>query len=208
MAPKQVPDIIVGRLPLYLRALELIGGDGETFVSSQELSHRLGISSAQIRKDLSQFGEFGVQGQGYSVQELRAHLRQILRVDREWPVILVGAGHLGSAIASYSGFAQRGFTVCAIFDNDPLKVGREVGGLRVRPMSELTAFIQANHIRLAMIAVPASAAQRVADQLVEAGVRAILNYAPIDLTAPTRVRVENVDPVLHLQHMTYYLAEA
>ncbi len=208
MASKSVSDIVVGRLPIYLRALEIMSKNGQTFVSSQDLARWLGMSSAQIRKDLSQFGEFGVQGRGYAVQELRAHLRQILHIERDWSVVVVGAGQIGSAIASYPGFAQRGFCICALFDNHPDKVGRVIGNLQVRPMSELTDFVRAHRVRVAMIAVPAHAAQAVADHLVEAGVRAILNYAPIDLVVPEGVRVENVDPVLHLQHMTYYLSDA
>ncbi|MFN3706072.1 MAG: redox-sensing transcriptional repressor Rex [Thermoflexales bacterium] len=207
MADQSVSDIVVGRLPLYLRALDVMSKSGQSFVSSHELARWLGTSSAQIRKDLSQFGEFGVQGRGYDVHELRANLRHILHLEREWAVVVVGAGRLGSAVASYPGFAQRGFTICALFDNHPDKIGQLIGNLRVRPMSELADFVQAHRVRIAMIAVPASAAQEVADQLVQAGVRAILNYAPIDLVVPPSVRVENVDPALHLQHMTYYLSE-
>lgn len=206
MPERHVPDIVVARLPLYLRALSAIQREGLAFISSKELGERLSISPAQIRKDLSLFGDFGRQGKGYEVNALLARLRRILGVDREWLMVLVGAGHLGSAVANYTGFAQRGFRIAAVFDNDPQRIGVRLGEHVVRSADELDAFVRAHAIRLAMIAVPASAAQTVADQLVRAGVRGILNYAPVTLTVPPSVRVENIDPVLHLQHMTYYLS--
>lgn len=138
---------------------------------------------------------------------LLARLREILNIAHEWLMVLVGAGHLGSAVANYSGFAQRGFRLVAVFDNDPQRIGARIGEHVVRPASEMEQFVRAHGIRLAMIAVPASAAQAVADVLVHAGVRGILNYAPVTLNVPPGVRVENIDPVLHLQHMTYYLGE-
>ncbi|MDW8396776.1 MAG: redox-sensing transcriptional repressor Rex, partial [Anaerolineae bacterium] len=205
MAAERIPDIVVGRLPLYLRVLSALHAEGRVLTSSKEMGEMLGLSSAQIRKDLSHFGEFGKQGKGYNVTELHRRLRRILNLEREWGMVLVGAGHLGSAVASYTGFVERGFRICAVFDADPQKIGTRVGEHLVRPVDEMTAFIQQHHILVAMIAVPSSAAQAVADQLVEAGVRAILNYAPVTLSVPSSVRVENIDPVLHLQHMTYYL---
>lgn len=179
--------------------------DGKVFTSSQEMATWLGISSAQIRKDLSHFGEFGKQGTGYSVVGLQEKLRQILNVQQEWPIIIVGAGHIGNAVANYSGFAHRGFRVCAVFDNDPAKHNLRIGGHVVQPVAEMFDVVRAQSVKLAMIAVPAEAAQDVADLAVAAGIIAILNYAPITLTVPNTVRVENIDPVLHLQHMTYYL---
>jgi redox-sensing transcriptional repressor len=205
MSAKRVPDIVVARLPLYLRALSAMQTNGKAFTSSQEMGDWLGISSAQIRKDLSHFGEFGKQGTGYSVAGLQEKLRQILRVEREWPIIIIGAGHIGSAIASYPGFAHRGFRVCGMFDNDPARIGTRVGEFVVQDVSELASFVSANRIQMAMIAVPAESAQAVADRLVEAGITAVLNYAPINLSVPDSVRVEYIDPVLHLQHMTFYL---
>lgn len=205
MAAKRIPDIVVGRLPLYLRVLSALHAEGRALTSSKEMGEMLGLSSAQIRKDLSHFGEFGKQGTGYDVAELHARLRQILNLEREWPMVLVGAGHLGSAVASYTGFLERGFRICGVFDADPTKIGARVGAHLVRPVEEMTDFIRQQRILVAMIAVPAAAAQSVADQLIDAGVRAILNYAPVTLSVPPSVRVENIDPVLHLQHMTYYL---
>jgi redox-sensing transcriptional repressor len=200
-----VPDIVVGRLPIYLRALSAMHASSKQYTSSHELAEWLGISSAQIRKDLSHFGEFGKQGTGYSVSGLYEQLRQILHLDREWPLIIVGAGNIGSAVASYTGFAQRGFRVIALFDNDPHKVGAVVGSFVVRDNKDIPAFVKDNGVRHAMIAVPALYAQAVADMLVASGIQGILNYAPINLTVPASVRVEYIDPVLHLQKMTYYL---
>jgi redox-sensing transcriptional repressor len=177
---------------------------GKQFTSSHELAEWLGISSAQIRKDLSHFGEFGKQGTGYSVPGLYDQLRQILHLDRDWPLIVVGAGNIGSAVASYTGFTQRGFRVVALFDNDPHKIGAQVGPFTVRDNKDLAAFAAENHVLHAMIAVPAQHAQQVADMLVASGILGILNYAPINLTVPDNVRVEYIDPVLHLQKMTYY----
>jgi redox-sensing transcriptional repressor len=205
MPAKRVPDIVVARLPLYLRALTAMQNSGKDFTSSQEMAAWLGISSAQIRKDLSHFGEFGKQGTGYSIAGLQEKLRQILNIEREWPIVIIGAGHIGRAVANYTGFAHRGFRVCAVFDSDPAKIGSSVGLQQVRDMAELSDFARGNKVRLAMIAVPANAAQDVADRVVAAGISAILNYAPINVNVPDHVRVENIDPVLHLQHMTYYL---
>jgi redox-sensing transcriptional repressor len=206
MPAKSAPDIVVARLPLYLRALSEMHANGKEFTSSQELGTWLGISSAQIRKDLSHFGEFGKQGMGYAVPELESRLRRILKIDQEWPVVIIGAGLIGRAVANYSGFAHRGFRVVGVFDNDAGKVGEVVGSLKIRPIDTLAEFVRTQQIHVAMISVPAPFAQTVADLLVNAGIRAILNYAPASLNVPQRVRVENIDPVLHLQHMTYYLS--
>lgn len=205
LGPNTVPDIVVGRLPIYLRALSQLAREGREITSSHELGERLGISSAQIRKDLSHFGTFGKQGTGYRIAELESRLRQILHIDREWEVALVGAGDLGHALGRYNGFRDRGFRITAIFDRDPAKIGEKIGELEVQDVAHLHKVIQARHIRVAMIAVPATEAQKVADALVEAGVRAILNYAPITLTVPAGVYVQYIDPVVHLQRMTYYL---
>jgi redox-sensing transcriptional repressor len=200
-----VPDIVVARLPLYLRALGSLLEAGREMVSSAELAEMLGVSSAQIRKDLSQFGEFGRQGAGYSVPALMARIRAILHIDREWPVVVIGAGSIGRAITNYSGFSDRGFRVCGIFDDDPLKIGALVGQLEVQAMDELPELLHRHAVRVAVLAVPGAVAQSVTDLLVVCGVRAILNYAPAALHVPDAVRVQNIDPVFHLQHMTYYL---
>jgi redox-sensing transcriptional repressor len=202
---KPVPDIVVGRLPIYLRALNYLLSEGERITASKQLARRLGISSAQIRKDLSHFGEFGKQGMGYDIAHLRDQLRSILKVDHEWDMALVGAGDLGHAIIHYGGFEGRGFRVACVFDNNPQKIGRYLGQLEIFDLATLHERIRALGIRIAIVAVPASAAQGVVDELVKADVKAILNYAPITVTVPPEVRVQYIDPVIHLQHMTYYL---
>ena len=205
MNPEKIPDIIIGRLPVYLRALQRLSEKGILNTSSQELGELIGISAAQIRKDISQFGEFGKQGTGYSIPFLIERLRDILKVDRVWEVVIVGMGDMGHALARYNGFANRGFNVSMVFDNDPQKIGQKVGGFEILNAGLLSEKIKQNKIKVAMLTVPAPAAQEVADQLVKAGVKAVLNYAPISLNVPPGVRVQHTDPVTHLQRMTYYL---
>jgi redox-sensing transcriptional repressor len=207
MAKRTIPDIVVGRLPVYLRALNFLIAEGRQITSSQELGDRLGISSAQIRKDLSHFGEFGKQGTGYDIGFLYDQLRQILKVNRMWDVVLVGAGNLGKAIADYAGFAGKGFVIKAIFDTNAEKIGKPMGidNLVVQPVSELAETMRAKGLVVGIIATPAEEAPAVARTMIDAGVRAILNYAPITLTVPSSVRVQYIDPVVGLQRMTYYL---
>jgi redox-sensing transcriptional repressor len=205
MTTSTVPDIVVGRLPLYLRSLRQMADEGSEITSSQELGNRLGISSAQIRKDLSQFGEFGKQGTGYNIRYLAEQIQRILNVQGVWDVALVGAGDLGHAVANYGGFLDRGFRITMVFDNNPQTIGQLVGSFIVQDASNLIEIIKENSIRVAMLAVPAANAQGVSDQLIEAGIKAILCYAPTPLAVPDDVKVEYIDPVLHLQHMTYYL---
>lgn len=201
----QVPDIVVGRLPIYLRALNHMLDEGKTVVASKELARRLGFSSAQIRKDLSHFGEFGKQGMGYDIAYLRDQLRSILQVEREWKMALVGAGDLGHAIVHYGGFGGYGFRIACVFDSNPQKIGRHLAGFEILDVSHLRTELLRLGIRIAIVAVPSDAAQRVVNELVKAGARAILNYAPITVTVPEGVHVQHIDPVTHLQHMTYYL---
>lgn len=203
--PSTIPDIVISRLPVYLRALERLAQEGQEVTSSHELGKRLGISSAQIRKDLSHFGGFGKQGTGYKIAFLTEQLRQVLKVEQEWQVALVGAGDLGSAVARYRGFSERGFHIAHVFDSAPDKVGKRLGAFAIRPVEDIQRVISENGIKIAMIAVPAENAQQVADTLIAAGVRAILNYAPINLNVPDNVHVQYIDPVIHLQRMTYYL---
>lgn len=205
MPDKVIPDIVVGRLPIYLRALQRMLAENRHVTSSQELGERLGISAAQIRKDLSQFGEFGKQGTGYSIDYLAEQIRQILHIDRVWDIAVVGAGDIGSAVARYQGFANRGMQVAMIFDNDPAKIGTQVGSFTVQDTAALESTIKRAGIKVAMIATPSEKAQEVSDQLIAAGVKAILNYAPINLNVTEDVRVQYIDPVIHLQRMTYYL---
>jgi redox-sensing transcriptional repressor len=205
MTEKIIPDIVIGRLPVYLRSLQRMAQDGRQVTSSQELGERLGISAAQIRKDLSQFGEFGKQGTGYNIEYLSDQLQKILHVDRVWEVAIVGAGDMGSALARYQGFSERGFKVKMVFDNNPEKIGAKIGDFVVLNSANLVSDIKKAGIKVVMSAVPAEKAQEVADQLVEAGVRAILNYAPVNISVPSGVRVQHIDPTTHLQRMTYYL---
>jgi redox-sensing transcriptional repressor len=204
---KQIPDIIVGRLPIYLQALEHMHGQGTKTTSSQDLGKAIGISAAQIRKDLSQFGEFGKQGKGYSIPYLVDQLRAILKVNRVWDTVIVGAGNLGRAIANYQAFINHGFRVAMIFDNDPQRIGSQIEDFPVQDMHNLIPLVKKARIKIGMLTVPATSAQAVSGSLVEAGVKAILNYAPITLSVPPDVYVEYVDPVIYLQKMTYYLED-
>jgi redox-sensing transcriptional repressor len=206
MTPKQeIPDIVIGRLPLYLRTLQRMAQEGNEVTSSQELGDLLGISAAQIRKDLSQFGEFGKQGTGYHIPFLIDQLRRILRLEKVWMVAIIGAGDVGTALANYQGFLDRGFKVAMIFDNNPEKIGTTIGSFVVQNVMDMVTTIREAGIKVAMLAVPADHAQEATNQLIKAGVKAILNYAPIRLNAPPDVRIEHIDPAVHLQRMTYYL---
>jgi redox-sensing transcriptional repressor len=202
---KPIPDIVVGRLPFYLRTLRSLAAEGIEITSSSELGVRLGLTSAQIRKDLSYFGEFGKQGLGYNIAFLIDQLRRILKVDRIWEVVLVGAGDLGRAIANYHGFHDRGFEIRMVFDSDPAKIRHPLSNFMIQDMATLVEKVRAAKIRVAMLAVPATAAQNVSNLLVEAGVKAILNYAPTSLVVPKGVYVQNIDPGAHMQRMTFYL---
>jgi len=205
MNADKIPDIIVGRLPVYLRALQGMAEKGMKTTSSQELGENVGISAAQIRKDISQFGEFGKQGTGYSIPYLTDKLREILKVNRMWDVVVVGAGELGHALSRYQGFTNRGFRVVMVFDNDSSKIGNKIGEFTVEDSASLVDRIRNANIKIAMLTVPAAAAQSTTDRLIQAGIKAILNYAPVSLNVPANVRVQYIDPVTHLQRMTYYL---
>jgi redox-sensing transcriptional repressor len=205
MNVEKIPDIIIGRLPIYLRALQRMSEKGMKTTSSQELGEHVGISAAQIRKDISQFGEFGKQGTGYSIQFLMDKLREILKVDRIWDVVIVGAGDMGRALAHFQGFSTRGFHILMVFDNDKNKIGQKIGEFSIEDAANLVEKIKASGVKVAMLTVPASAAQDIADKLVQAGIKAILNYAPISLNVPDGVKVQYIDPSTHLQRMTYYL---
>jgi redox-sensing transcriptional repressor len=165
----------------------------------------LGISPPQIRKDLSQFGEFGKQGTGYNVEFLVKQIRKILNLEQVWDMVIIGAGDVGHALARYQGFLDRGFQVKMIFDNDPEKIGKKIGEYPILDVRDMRAIIQASGIKVAMLTIPAAFAQEVTDQLVEAGIKAILNYAPIQINTPKEVRVQYLDPAIHLQKMSYYL---
>ena len=204
---REIPDIVIGRLPVYLRELTRLAEDeGKINTSSHELGKRLGISSAQIRKDLSHFGEFGKQGTGYHIKYLIEQLRDILHLTQEWDVVLVGAGYLGHALAHYRGFHRRGFRISWIFDNDPAKIGLQMDELVVQDVAELEKVVSENNVKMAIIAVSANQAQEITDRLVAVGIRSILSYAPIHLNVPPGVEISYSDPVVQLQRMTYYLS--
>ena len=197
----------VRRLSVYTRCLLQLEEDGVKTVSSQDLAERFNLNSAQVRKDLAYFGEFGVRGIGYYVSSLKAELQRILGLDREWPVALVGFGNLGSALFHYRGFGRQGFRIAVIFDDDPAKVGREVDGVPIFSTRDLAREIQARRVQMAIVAVPAEAAQSVADQLVAAGIKAVLNFAPARIRLPRDVRLKDVDLSIELETLSFYLAK-
>jgi redox-sensing transcriptional repressor len=201
----QIPRIIIGRLPLYLRALVRLKKDGYQYASSRELGKLLDISAAQIRKDLSHFGELGKRGKGYEIDFLINKLNEILNTDTVWKMIVIGAGDLGSGLARYRGFLNRGFLVDAIFDIDSEKIGKEIGNLVVRDLLEMCDYVAKHEIQIAVLAIPAEDAQDVIDQLVQVGITAILNYAPVYIKTPEGVQIEHIDPAVHLQKLSYFL---
>ena len=206
-ARAEVPEVVVARLPQYVRILSRILAQGAEVVSSQQLGEQLQVTPAQIRKDLSYFGRFGKQGRGYSVRHLLDRLRDILGLDSYWNVAVVGVGHLGRAILSYPGFTPDGFHLVAAFDADKKIAGRPVGDLTVLPVGKLEEVVRRENVSIAILAVPVMHAQRVVDRLVECGVQAILNYAPTSPQVPEGIIIRNIDPVIALQTMTYYLSE-
>lgn len=197
------PHPAVRRLSLYLRQLEAFLKLDRRTVSSKQLGESLGLTDAQVRKDLAYFGQFGHPGIGYRVPELITQLRHILGTDKVWNVLLVGAGNLGRALLSYRGFDSKGFRLVAVFDNDPGKVGKKLGPISIQPMSELAETIQSHAIRLAILAVPAEAAQSAADQLVAAGIRGLLNFAPISLQLPPELALNSVDVAVQLEQLSF-----
>jgi len=203
--PIEIPDVVIDRLPIYARALGAIERSGREVVSSQELGAQLGVTPAQIRKDLSYFGRFGKQGRGYNVKRLLEELRQILGLDRQWTMVLVGVGQLGRAILQYAGFAPQGFRIVEAFDSDPRVVGEKINDLRVRSVDELHKTLEIVHVDIGIVATPAATAQSVIDALVDCDIHAILNYAPIAAHVPPNVHIKDIDPVLSLQSMTFYL---
>jgi len=204
----EIPEVVINRLPVYARALSELASRGESVVSSQALGELLDVTPAQIRKDLSYFGRFGKQGRGYNVHSLLSKLREILGIDRQWRLILVGVGRLGQAIAEYGGFGPQGFEIVAAFDANPGVVGREIGGVSVKQIDEMEQFLRTTRVDIGIVAVPAADAQKVVDKLVALGVRAILNYAPITAHVPRDVTIRHIDPVLAMQSMTFYIKRA
>jgi redox-sensing transcriptional repressor len=202
---KRIAESTVRRLSLYLRFLEEFEARGLATISSDELAARGGTTSAQVRKDLSFFGSFGKRGLGYSVNELAGRLRQILGLEREWRVIIVGAGKIGAALAQYHGFYQRGFHITAVYDSDPAKVGRKVDGFTIRNTAELRDDNKRQAADIAVITVPAEAAQQVVNQAVDAGIKAIMNFAPIQLHVPEHVTLKTVNMAMELEGLSFAL---
>lgn len=194
------------RLARYLRLLHRLEKEGTTRVSSRELADRLGANAAQIRKDLSYFGEFGVRGVGYDVRFLIGELSRCLGIDREWTMVIVGAGQLGTALARYRGFAEEGFKCVGVFDRADGSAGKKINGLVVRPADEMADFIRDNEIPIVVLAVPAEAAAEVAAQAIEAGVKGILNFAPVRLSPAPGVFIHQLDLSTELMVISFYLS--
>jgi redox-sensing transcriptional repressor len=204
---RRIPSSTIRRLSHYLRSLEDLGREGDDTVSSEVLANRGQTTAAQVRKDLSHFGSFGKRGLGYRVDELRERLRQILGVDRVWKVALVGAGRIGSALFEYPAFESRGYECVAIVDSDPKKIGARWGGLTIHGPDELEALISDLGVELVILAVPAQAAQEIAGRVVRAGVKGILNFAPIRLKVPSPVPVEDVNLVMQLEALSFAITQ-
>lgn len=205
MKTLRVPEATVTRLSIYSRFLERLDKNGITTVSSGEIAEGVGVSPAQVRKDLAYFGEFGTRGVGYNVKDLMKYTLKILGLDQTWSLAIVGAGNLGFALCTYRGFNVRGFYVAAVFDNDPTKIGKRIGNLEVQPISKFSEVARNERIRIGVIAVPINAAQEVADLMVKSGVEAILNFAPVALNVPEHVEIRNVDLSVKLEILTFNL---
>jgi redox-sensing transcriptional repressor len=201
---RPIPEATVGRLPLYLRALLEMAETEAATVSSEALAEATGLNSAKVRKDLSHLGSYGTRGVGYDVGYLIHQIRRELGLTQHWPIVIVGIGNLGHALANYRGFAERGFRIAALVDNDRSKIGERVGELRVRPVEDLPAIATEHDALIGVISTPASAAQQVADAMSDAGIRSILNFAPAALVVPEGVSVRKVDLAVELQILTFY----
>jgi redox-sensing transcriptional repressor len=202
-----IPDIVIRRLPIYVRTLRDLQERGTTSVSSDELANHIGVTAAQIRRDLSYFGRFGKQGKGYDAEHLAAEIARILKLDRQWDVALAGFGNLGRAIVHFQGFMPASFHIAAIFDRNAASIGQTIDAITVQSDTHLTEVISQLGIKMGIVAVPTYAAQEVVDQMVAGGIEAILNYAPVVLKVPGGVTVREVDPLGAMQSMTYYLED-
>jgi redox-sensing transcriptional repressor len=207
---KKIPYIAINRLSIYYRCLERISevknlGDFEV-ISSSEMAEITGINSAQIRKDLAYFGEFGKRGVGYSLKNLSKELKNILGLDKKWPIIIVGAGNLGQALINYKGLEKRGFVIEGIFDNSPIKIGKKLRQIIIQDVKEIENFIKKKNIKIAVLTVPATSAQEVADRMVKGGIKAILNFAPIRIILSPEIKIHNVDLTIEFEGLTYYLS--
>ena len=201
---RRIPEAAVGRLPIYLRILTDLVGEGTSQISSDQLAELAGVNAAKVRKDLSYLGTYGTRGVGYDVQYLLYQIQRELGLNQSWPVIIVGAGNLGQALANYAGITERGFHIVGIVDKDESKIGTVVGGVRVRHADELQQIAQSKGVSIGIVATPAPHAQEAADALVRAGIGSILNFAPTVLAVPKGVNVRKVDLALELQILSYY----
>jgi redox-sensing transcriptional repressor len=201
---RDIPEATVARLPVYLRALTTLVDQGTATCSSEELAAAAGVNSAKLRKDLSYLGSYGTRGVGYDVDYLRYQIAREIGVTQDWPVVIVGIGNLGHALANFSGFRSRGFRVVALLDADPGRRGERVAGIDVRDFADLGEIVREHGVAIGVIATPASAAQDVADQMVEAGISSILNFAPTVIAVPDGVDVRKVDLSIELQILAYH----
>lgn len=203
-ATRPIPDATVSRLPIYQRVLGELQAQGAATVSSEDLAELAGVNAAKARKDLSFLGSYGIRGVGYEVDYLLFQIRHALGLTQQWPVVIVGVGNLGRALADYAGFTSRGFPIAALVDDDPAKVGTEHVGHLIRPLADLDGLVATHDIAIGVIATPSIGAQRVADLLVSAGVSSILNFAPAVLTVPETVHLRQVDLAVELQILSFY----
>ena len=208
---KNIPSITINRLSIYHRCLEKIAETEKKkelkIISSFEIAEMTGINSAQIRKDLAYFGEFGKRGIGYPLIDLSRELKKILGLDKKWSVIIAGAGNLGKALVRYKGFQKRGFIIKGIFDNNPSKIGKKLGHNFICDIKEMEKFIQTENINIGVLVVPADYAQEVADKMVASGIKAILNFAPAHIILPPEIEIHNVDLSIEFEGLTYYLSQ-
>jgi redox-sensing transcriptional repressor len=200
----RIPEATVARLPVYLRALNTLADGGTTTCSSEELAGAAGVNSAKLRKDLSHLGSYGTRGVGYDVEYLRYQIAREIGLTQDWPVVIVGIGNLGHALANYSGFSSRGFRTVALLDADPVRTGQVVAGMKIRDFDELDVIVREHGVAIGVIATPAGAAQDVCDRMVAAGVSSILNFAPTVLAVPDEVDVRKVDLSIELQILAYH----
>ena len=204
MTGRAIPEATVGRLPVYLRALIEMAEHGTTTISSENLAEAAGVNSAKVRKDLSYLGSYGTRGVGYDVAYLIHQVRRELGLTQDWPIVIAGIGNLGHALANYRGFPERGFRIAALVDVDPAKIGERVGGLEVRDVADLPALVRQQDVAIGIIATPAIAVQDIADRMVEAGIRSILNFAPAVISVDSGVSVRKVDLAIELQILAFY----
>ena len=201
---RAIPEATVTRLPVYLRVLVDLAAEGAATVSSDELAEAAGVNSANVRKDLSYLGSYGTRGVGYDALYLIHQIRRVLGLTQDWPIVIAGVGNLGHALANYKGFSERGFGIVALVDNDPAKVGKRVGPLRIEPIEAIERIVRREEVAIGVICTPAGSAQAVADRLVAAGIRSILNFAPAVIVVPDHVSVRKVDLAIELQILGYY----